>query len=333
MLAMDDAVPTPDGQADTTLAPSENPPLVENEEGAGKNEEAGPAETRTKRSPRQRKPNQLKSDIVAAAASRQGPKSASLQPQDATDAAETKPAAPAPTAGKQPGGYNNPNRVLTGGADKTRLTGEELEKKMAAMKLRNEEIRRKTEEAAADEAAWQDSESKRMQEDAAAQEAERQRRLEEREAARKKREESKAYQDALRREREENAQRKSQAMASREWDQDKGQGNAESDFPRTGTANTWGTRRRGNENWGQNDRDGGSGDRGWSHWDHDVRTSSDQSGGNQSGGNRYSGGGFRGGRGGGNRPRQRREDGPGVEPTGWNDPASASKSGSWGDAM
>ncbi|KAI8819658.1 uncharacterized protein EV422DRAFT_568618 [Fimicolochytrium jonesii] len=121
----------------------------------------------------------------------------------------TKPAA---------GPYRNPNRVLTGGADKKRLTKEELDLKMREMRRLNAELVAKKEAVAADEQAWHDAERVRT----AQEQQEREQRLAQeaanRAAQRKKQEETMRIQAQLKRERAENAARKAQSMASREWD-------------------------------------------------------------------------------------------------------------------
>ncbi|KAJ3021727.1 hypothetical protein HKX48_007896 [Thoreauomyces humboldtii] len=123
--------------------------------------------------------------------------------------------APAPP---RPVPYYNPNRVLTGGVDKKRLTPEELDKKMEDIRRRNQELKRKQ------EAVRQDEEQFRMVETAARtqqkEEADRRRvmEMEQRASDRAQAAERRKVQDALRKEREENAARKAKSFGTREWD-------------------------------------------------------------------------------------------------------------------
>ncbi|KAJ3056366.1 hypothetical protein HK097_007203 [Rhizophlyctis rosea] len=216
--------------------------------------------TSPKEVPKEVDPAKEKEESIASAVQEETPKDGSAQT-----------AQPARTPA-----YRNPNRVLTGGSDKAaRLTGEELEKKMTAMKLKNEEIRKKAAEIDEEAAAWQLEETQREERAKAERAAEQQRRVKEREEQRKKREANQAAQEALIREREENAARKAKAMGTREWDQDK---KVQESSPSTRDD------KRGS--WGKS-------------WQHDDRKSS---GGRDdgSGGRRYLGGnrGGRGGRGG-----------------------------------
>ncbi|KAJ3190184.1 hypothetical protein HDU85_000475 [Gaertneriomyces sp. JEL0708] len=151
------------------------------------------------------------------------PGKTALKSSSTTKEDETPATAPA-TGAEKPAtpSYLNRQRHLTGGADKTRLTGEELEKKMEAIRLKNAELLKKTQAIADDERMWKEAELQR----AAKEEQTRQRRIAETKAAReaeaKRRQLNQKAQEALKREREENAMRKAKAMANREWDQDKG---------------------------------------------------------------------------------------------------------------
>ncbi|KAJ3217911.1 hypothetical protein HDU67_007062 [Dinochytrium kinnereticum] len=113
--------------------------------------------------------------------------------------------------------YVNPNRVASGGLDKKKLSPEELDRKMEEMRLKNAELMKKKEAAAADARAFEEAqkEIKRREEE------ERRRKREELSAKREKDMEAQAALNALTREREENAARKAKAMAGREWDKDK----------------------------------------------------------------------------------------------------------------
>ncbi|TPX63913.1 hypothetical protein SpCBS45565_g06239 [Spizellomyces sp. 'palustris'] len=117
--------------------------------------------------------------------------------------------------------YVNRKRHETGGADKKRLTGEELEKKMQEMKRKNAEIIKKQQAVEADEQEWRAAESERRKKE----DEERERQSAEtraaRQVAKQRREETNAIQQTLRREREENAARKAQLRGTREWDLDK----------------------------------------------------------------------------------------------------------------
>ncbi|KND04819.1 uncharacterized protein SPPG_00522 [Spizellomyces punctatus DAOM BR117] len=117
--------------------------------------------------------------------------------------------------------YVNRKRHETGGADKKRLTGEELEKKMQEMKRKNAEIIKKQQAVEADEQAWRAAETERRKKE----DEERERQFAEtraaRQVAKQRREEADAIQQTLRREREENAARKAQLRGTREWDLDK----------------------------------------------------------------------------------------------------------------
>ncbi|CAG7846235.1 Charged multivesicular body protein 2a AltName: Full=Chromatin-modifying protein 2a; Short=CHMP2a [Serendipita indica DSM 11827] len=56
---------------------------------------------------------------------------------------------------KKPPLYNNPDRVKTGGAERTKLSAEELEEKMRQMRLKNEKIKEKRAEVEADAEQWE----------------------------------------------------------------------------------------------------------------------------------------------------------------------------------
>ncbi|KAI8828718.1 hypothetical protein BJ741DRAFT_625369 [Chytriomyces cf. hyalinus JEL632] len=96
--------------------------------------------------------------------------------------------------------YVNPTRILSGGVEKTKLTPDELAKKMDQIRIQNIEIQKQRQAADADQAQFE-----------ANLEAQRKREHEIQERNRKALFE-------LNKEREANARRKAESMAAREWD-------------------------------------------------------------------------------------------------------------------
>ncbi|KAJ3190652.1 hypothetical protein HK101_008512, partial [Irineochytrium annulatum] len=139
--------------------------------------------------------------------------------------------------------YVNPNRIASGGLEKKKLSPEELDRKMAEMRIKNAELLRKKEASAADERAFLETQKEIKKKE----EEDRRRRREELTMKKEKEEKAKAAFDALTREREENAQRKLQAKAGREWDMGKegkqpAAGGAMSTYQRAGNSSSGASR-------------------------------------------------------------------------------------------
>ncbi|CAL1703879.1 unnamed protein product [Somion occarium] len=92
--------------------------------------------------------------------------------------------------------YVNPDRVKTGGAQRDKLTDEELTERMARIREQNERIKQRREDVKKDE-----DEFKKMQE-----------------AERQKAAKTKKVQEHINRTREQNARRKLDKIQNREWD-------------------------------------------------------------------------------------------------------------------
>ncbi|KAJ3149740.1 hypothetical protein HDU89_003497 [Geranomyces variabilis] len=197
---------------------AEAPRSEETAAGPSPSSTAQPVKPRSARQPRPK--GNKKPDTQAANGSAQ---TSETQAANSNNREESAPGATAPTttaAPQQPRvqPYVNPNRVATGGLDKKRLTEEELDEKMAAIRAKNEALKQKQEAARADEERFNQIESAERarrkledQERRAAQAAQRA-------AERVRVLESRRVQEQLRREREENAARKAKSFSGREWD-------------------------------------------------------------------------------------------------------------------
>ncbi|KAI8613104.1 hypothetical protein BC830DRAFT_1230762 [Chytriomyces sp. MP71] len=104
-------------------------------------------------------------------------------------------------------GYVNPERHLSGGAEKKKLSPQELSQKMEKMRIMNAEILKQQEAAEEDQALFEAS-------------LQVQRAREAEEAAKERR--AREAMEELRRERAENARKKAESKAGREWDMQKG---------------------------------------------------------------------------------------------------------------
>ncbi|KAF8744050.1 WD40 repeat-like protein, partial [Rhizoctonia solani] len=142
-------------------------------------------------------------------------------------------------------GYVNKDRHKTGG-ERGKMTAEELAQKMEQMRIRNEEIKRKRQEADADAEEFERSM-------AANREAEKA----QREAAAARRKEQLKVQASIDDERKKNAERKMQKLQGREWDAQKEEADWNHDRPLRGRGGFEG-RGRG----GRGGRGGGRGGRG-----------------------------------------------------------------------
>ncbi|RKO93002.1 hypothetical protein BDK51DRAFT_30066 [Blyttiomyces helicus] len=194
MLMGDNATDPPPSSTteEAPAAPSENQ----------KNDETGPATT----------PLETADTDLAPKESKRGSE------KKAKDA-DASGKAPAKQGGGSP--YVNPNRVLTGGLDKKRLAGDELEKRMEEMKRKNAEILRKKQAIEDDEKEWNLRDAEARKKAAAEEEARRREALAAKQKEEEKRSEKRKQEYEIKKEREENAARKGRAMAGREWDQDK----------------------------------------------------------------------------------------------------------------
>ncbi|EIM90539.1 uncharacterized protein STEHIDRAFT_154357 [Stereum hirsutum FP-91666 SS1] len=95
--------------------------------------------------------------------------------------------------------YHNPDRVLTGGSQRDKLTEDELKERMTRIREQNEKIKQRRVDVDADERAFKQT-----------QEVERQRQAK-----------TRKVQDSIDHAREQNAQRKMEKLQSREWDSGK----------------------------------------------------------------------------------------------------------------
>ncbi|KLO12023.1 hypothetical protein SCHPADRAFT_443436 [Schizopora paradoxa] len=95
--------------------------------------------------------------------------------------------------------YVNPDRFLTGGSPREKLSPEELEKKIARIRENNEKIKQRQLTIQADEDAFKATQSAEI----------------------KKQAQNKKIQEGINRNREQNAQRKMERMNNREWDSNK----------------------------------------------------------------------------------------------------------------
>jgi len=95
--------------------------------------------------------------------------------------------------------YVNPDRFLTGGSPREKLSTEDLEKKIARIRQNNEKIKQRQLTVQADEDAFKATQSADL----------------------KKQAQNKKIQEGVNRNREQNAQRKMERMNNREWDSNK----------------------------------------------------------------------------------------------------------------
>ncbi|KAI8920015.1 hypothetical protein DFJ77DRAFT_450794 [Powellomyces hirtus] len=242
--------------------------------------EAAPAsagklsQPRTSKTPRNRGKGKADQARTADSAKAKGP---SAGPSPAREAVALTPESKAEPATPKSEPYRNPNRVLTGGVDKKRLTPEELEAKMADIRLRNELLIKKQEAVQADKEQFTQLEAEERERNKLENEKRRAADAERRAAERSRAAENRRVQDNLRREREENATRKAIAFSGREWDAGKDERVMPSYHDRRDSDRGSYSNRRQNDSY----RDNHDGDRG----DPNPRTSYRQ--GSGSGGRRY----------------------------------------------
>jgi len=195
--ASGDAWGTEDGY-DPWAAPAENP----------EQDAPIPKPRREKKSPAERKPqSERKSprERRSPADNKSAGETASTGDAPASPAVETPISYTQGDAGnekKKTQAYHNPERVLTGGAQRDKLSEEQLTERMTRMREQNEKIKQRRMDIIADEDAFKKTQ----------------------ESERIKQEKIRKEQEHVNRTREQNARRKMDKISSREWDEGKPSG-------------------------------------------------------------------------------------------------------------
>ncbi|KIM87694.1 hypothetical protein PILCRDRAFT_815271 [Piloderma croceum F 1598] len=157
-------------------------------------ERKAPAE---RKPPRERKPTaENKSAAGDATSTGDAPTS------PAAEAADSPPQDEMSNEKKKSQAYHNPERVLTGGSQRDKLSEEELTERMTRMREQNEKIKQRRMDVIADEDAFKKTQ----------------------EFERLKQEKIRKEQEHVNRTREQNARRKMDKISSREWDEGKPSG-------------------------------------------------------------------------------------------------------------
>ncbi|KAL8277894.1 hypothetical protein RQP46_009713 [Phenoliferia psychrophenolica] len=180
------------------------------------------------------------------------PPAATSTPQDAatvSPAADAKPteAAPGeqqpPTAPAQTVTPRKPmpdrNRVATGGTAKDKLTPDQLEAKMAAMRIQNEALRLKRAAAVADESSFAQIAAKDKEEADLLRAEERRKVDEERREREERKKKNNDLQAQINAEREATAARKLAKVQGRDWDREKLEGGADGAKERQYPSQNW----------------------------------------------------------------------------------------------